>query len=346
MRLRFPSLYAPFVLVGLTVTLVACANPERAPTAPMPTTISPLAAAYLEEVVTLLQRHSVKRRTIDWTAFRAEVVAAAGPAQTISEAVPGIRRALALLGDGHSVYIPLRGSAVSVPTRSCRAPTIGRTGGTPNVGYVRVRNFSGPPAEATLYAQRIQDSIRVTDRDGIVGWIVDLRGNAGGNMWPMIAGIGPILGEGVVGHFLDADSTFTPYSYRDGASASGDTPLHQVSSVYRLKRPNPRVAVLTDGWVASSGEAVAIAFRERPDTRSFGTATCGLSTGNTTYWLSDTSRLVITAATMADRKRLAYGDVIPPDEVVANPDDTVSRAIEWLTFATGPAGAVAVVRER
>ncbi len=342
---RFPSLRTPHGLIALALTLIACAGREPAPTAPVPSAISSVAAAYLEEVVTLLQRHSVKRRMIDWTAFRVEVVAAAGPAQTISETVPGIRRALALLGDGHSLYLPLRGSPVAAPNRSCDAPTIRRPG-TPNIGYVRVRQFAGSPAEATLYAQQLHDSIRVADRDGIVGWIVDLRGNSGGNMYPMIAGIGPILGEGVVGYFLDADSAFTLFSYRDGMSAHADTPLHQVSSVYRLKHPNPRVAVLTDGWVLSAGEGVAVAFRERPNTRSFGTATCGLSTGNATYWLSDTARLVITASTMADRTRRAYGDIIPPDEVVTNPDDAVSRAIAWLTFSTGPAGAVASIRER
>jgi carboxyl-terminal processing protease len=333
-RLPFPSLRSRRGLPGPALALIAinaCASPEPAPTAPDPDSISPVAAAYLEEVVTLLQRYSVKRREIDWTAFRAQVFAAAGPAQTIGATVPGIRQALALLGDGHSVYIPLRGSVVAVPTKTCAAPTIRRPG-APNVGYVRVRQFAGTPAEATVYAQQLQDSIRVADRDSLVGWIVDLRGNSGGNMYPMIAGIGPILGEGVVGYFLSADSAWTPFSYRDGISAYADTPLHQVSSVYRLKRPNPRVAVLTDGWVASSGEAVAVAFRGRADTRSFGTPTCGLSTGNATYFLSDTSRLVITVSTMADRTQRAYGDAIAPDEAITNPDDAVSRAILWLTF--------------
>jgi len=35
------------------------------------------------------------------------------------------------------------------------------------------------------------------------------------------------------------------------------------------------VAVLSDNGIASSGEATLIAFRQRPNTRSFGDATCG-----------------------------------------------------------------------
>ena len=52
---------------------------------------------------------------------------------------------------------------------------------------------------ATDYAKTLQDSIRARDRVGLIGWIVDLRGNSGGNMWPMLAGVGPVLGEGVAG---------------------------------------------------------------------------------------------------------------------------------------------------
>ncbi|MGA7930969.1 MAG: S41 family peptidase, partial [Candidatus Sulfotelmatobacter sp.] len=32
-------------------------------------------------------------------------------------------------------------------------------------------------------------------------WIIDLRGNLGGNMWPMLAGIGLVVGEGDLGSF-------------------------------------------------------------------------------------------------------------------------------------------------
>jgi C-terminal processing protease CtpA/Prc len=198
------------------------------------------------------------------------------------------------------------------------------------IGYVRVRRFAGTAAEATLYAQQLQDTIRLADRDGLARWIVDLRGNSGGNMYPMLAGIGPLLGDGVHGYFLDADALATPFSYRAGTSAFADTPLHQVSAVYQLKETNPRVAVLTDGLVASSGEAIVVAFRGRTNTRSFGTPTCGLSTGNSTWFLSDTSRLVITTSIMADRTRRSYGDVITPDEMIVNSDDAVDRAIQWL----------------
>lgn len=63
------------------------------------------------------------------------------------------------------------------------------------------------------------------DAPDLVGWIVDLRGNGGGNMWPMIAGVGPVLGEGTAGAFVDPDDNVTLWGYANGASiadGSGD----------------------------------------------------------------------------------------------------------------------------
>lgn len=76
----------------------------------------------------------------------------------------------------------------------------------------------------------------------------------------------------------------------------------------RSASSSPRVAVLT----AISGEAVAIAFRGRADTRSFGTPTCGLSTSNHTDRLSDGGNLYLTASVMADRSFPMRSSMILP----------------------------------
>src|SRR4051812_19494572 len=48
---------------------------------------------------------------------------------------------------------------------------------------------------ATAFATRVQELIRAVDQPPAWGWIVDLRQNGGGLMWPMLARIGPLLGE-------------------------------------------------------------------------------------------------------------------------------------------------------
>ena len=139
---------------------------------------------------------------------------------------------------------------------------------------------------------------------GTIGWIVDLRNSRGGNTWPALAGIGSLLGEGTGGFFVDAAIRATPWGYTKG-EAWLDRPdvggIEQVESPYKFAVSNPRVAVLTDIGVASSGEAIAIAFRARSNTRSFGTPTCGLSTAVAQFPLSRGGQVALMTSVMADR---------------------------------------------
>ena len=110
----------------------------------------------------------------------------------------------------------------------------------------------------------------------------------------------------------------------------GDTEIIRTSAPYTLTAPASRVAVLTDRGVGSSGEAVAVAFRARPGTRSFGSPTCGLSTANQTFTLSDGSLLLLTVSVMADRTLTPYGESLVPDESVSGDAEVVQSAIAWL----------------
>jgi hypothetical protein len=90
-------------------------------------------------------------------------------------------------------------------------------------------------------------------------------------MWPMIAGIGPVLGMGTFRYFIDpVGGMERMLEYCDGASINAGAVVVQVTAPYRLRREQPRVAVLSNNGIASSGEATLVAFRQRPDTRSFG----------------------------------------------------------------------------
>jgi len=185
------------------------------------------------------------------------------------------------------------------------------------------------PGADREFADAIQAQIRSRDAANLAGWIVDVRSNRGGNMWPMVAGVGAVLGEGVAGYFVPPSGAPTAWSYQAGAALSGTSEIVRTSQPYVLRAAAPRVAVLTDNFVASSGEAVVVSFRARANTRSFGAATCGQSTANAPFRLSDGATLQLTTALMADRNRTAYGGSIAPDEALSD-TDVVPRAIAWL----------------
>lgn len=316
---------------------MACGSGE-APSEPLPVgpgepppvvPMSEVARAYLEEVIGIMQQHSIKRLEINWESFRATVLGSRPSAQTIADTHPAIRTALALLGDGHSSYRPTNGPVVSVPNRTCTPSVEGTPQLPPHIGYVKVGHFTGTFDQAVFFAANIHNRIRQRDSGWLVGWVVDLRGNAGGNMWPMIAGLGPILGEDTLGYSVDPLGQAILWEYRDGASWLDGCEMVRVPEPYALLRERPKVAVLVDNQVSSSGEATFIAFRKRPHTRSFGTFTCGLSTANRGFLLSDGAVLNLTVSFMADRNRHAYGSGIFPDERLMD-DQAVSRAVECL----------------
>lgn len=326
--------YVGVVIFLTAVLLTGCAaGPKPAATQPavaqpaaeqQAAGMAPEAQAYLDELLGLLQAHSINRLKIDWTDFRAKVYARANGAKSIEDTRPAITEALNLLGDRHSFYLPKSAGG----TLSTSGTTDSQSVAVPStVGYIKVGAFAGTPAEAAAFADRIQQTIKAADGPAVTGWIVDLRGNGGGNMWPMITGLAPILGEGPLGYFIDPTGAKSFWELRDGVAYLDGQPTGQPKAAYQLQNEAQRVAVLTDGRTGSSGEAVTIAFRGRPGARSFGTATYGLSTANAGYPLSDGAMLWLTVAVMADRTGAPYGGPVVPDEATQNP---VERAIEWL----------------
>ncbi len=287
---------------------------------------------FLNGVIDIMERNSIKRDKINWTDFRNKVLETAGTVQNSAQKLTGIKEALTLLGDNHSFLKTSSGNYVwGDYTLNCEAENTSPHVIPENIGYIQVFHFSGSSnSDAAIdFAQKIHDQISNSDDSNIIGWIVDLRGNGGGNMWPMLAGIGPILGEGIVGYFVDLDSRQTSWRYMNGSSFVNGNPITQLENPYELIIPNPKVAVLLDKEVGSSGEAIAISFIGRENTKSFGTATCGQSTANTGYKLSDNSTLYLAVAYMADRNLNLYGDQIFPDEE-ANAQNIIQKAVDWI----------------
>lgn len=165
---------------------------------------------------------------------------------------------------------------------------------------------------------------------------MDLRSNTGGDIYPMIAGIGPVLGEGVCGYFVvpaSADSDVRiPWSYANGASYFSKTELVSIGGVpYNLKEILPPVAVLIGPSTISAGEATAISFEGRKRTTFLGQPSAGMTTGNSTFVLSDGAILVLATALEADRTGRVYNGAISPNFLEsAAGDSTINAAIRWI----------------
>jgi len=284
---------------------------------------APEAREYLEHALRIMEAEALHRHRVDWADIRETAYRTAAGAHHPRDTYGAIAGALRALGDNHSRFIP----PASEQPAEVRAMMDARPRPEPEtrrvherVGYVAVPGFSGPDAEQ--FTSSVLDGVFEVDGPEVCGWIVDVRGNTGGNMWPMLAGLSPILGDDRSGFFVTPDSGWVEWVIDHGVRAGR-----------RLVRDHAAVAVLHDGATVSSGEAVVVAFRGRPQTRSFGQRTGGLSTANRTVAMPDGASMMLTVAVFADRERNLYGAAIPPDHVIeaeSTEQAVLAPAIDWL----------------
>lgn len=328
---------------------------------PLDDVASPKATAYIDAAIKVMQEHYLHKDKIDWPQLRRETLSQAGGAQTPIDTYPAIRFALAKLGDHHS-YLQLTpaltsqeaahqpkladpaampGSPARKPTfpfpspfRARRVPEGAMVAGVVSpIAQLVIPQFASPDRkEVDDYATKVQSVIADLVSQNPCGWIVDLRGNGGGNVWAMMAGVGPILGEGELGK--------TKKYYENGKAGMRDAEEPDYAkttgkSVHLLIAPP--VAVLIDRDTGSSGEGVAIAFRGRPDTRFFGELTYGAATATFPYTLSDGAQIYLVIGTMEDRNGNEYPNGVAPDQeilseaTISTNDPVIHAATEWFS---------------
>ena len=286
---------------------------------------------YINEALDIIEKHSLKKEVIDWSDYRSNVLKRGENDRTIEDAHQTIRYALSLLNDNHSHFISSKDLKKEYSYETIEKITSITSEYNNGIGYIKIPGFSGNKKLEKVFANRIQDKITDLDKNKINGWIIDLRDNGGGDMWPMLLGIGPILGDGTSGYFVNCDKNYERWGYSKGKAFMDTTIVIQTDSIYQLKNKNKKIAILINNKTASSAEAIAVAFIGLPNTRFFGKATRGLTTGNSTIMLSDSSRIFLTTVVYADRNKTIYGKQILPDEIAMD-GDAKELAIKWINW--------------
>jgi carboxyl-terminal processing protease len=322
-----------------TPTIVDHQMPQKTHSAVLDMSLE--AYLYLEEALDFIQENSIRRLEIDWEAYRKDVFQRTQGARSPRDVYPAITFAVQSLHDGHSNFIPLQQRApAELPVPEIKAELVEE-----KIGYIDVPSYASlSPERLSEYATTMHQKICEIDQNSPCGWIVDMRNNTGGD-WIMLLGVGPILGEGDVGAFVEPDGTRKPWNYENGAILLGKVGeeremVSNVSGACRLRDPNPNVAILTGGKTASAAETIVVAFQGRPATRFFGEPTAGLTTSNRSHIFDDGAVLSVAATYYADRTGQVYNGSIRPDEIIfdlrsqgiGDPDEdpVMPAAVAWL----------------
>lgn len=301
--------------------------------APSAQSQSKRAARYIEEVTGIVREHALYRDSLDWAAIDTKINRLSSGLRTAEACYPLIDTVMAALrnaGDFHSGFLrPVQAKQIQVGEPVADAIQARYLGDS--LGYVKVpRHFSIDLQEGQAFANELQDRIRELDNTHpIHGWVVDLRGNRGGNAYPMIKGLSCLLGDDICAYIVSGRKA-TAISPGTGQAA-----YLQLAEQYRVKARESRVAVLIDSTTASSGELAAIAFQSLPRARFFGQPSAGYTTSNQTFRLSDGSMIYLATAYMADRTQKIYWPRMEPDILTrvhhqGEPDYTLEAARRWL----------------
>ena len=298
---------------------------------------SRLAADYIDEAARVIKRHSLFRDSINIADLERTALKIAGPAKTYREcylAVEFMLESLRPLGDEHSFLMKAaevknwkKGGSLVNKVEDPQVRKMDR------FGYILVPPFhSGDKKQMLEYADHLQLGIRDLASQGLAGWIVDLRQNTGGNMAPMIAGLGPLFSATKLGSLIDVNGRPNSWHYDRGRYFWDDDNGWRVTDPTKLVKALP-TAVLIGDRTGSSGEAVVVSFLQNDNTRTFGCPTWGLTTGNADFTLKDGAQIYLASTVMADRKGNRYETRIAPDQPVegCRDADVTAAAVKWLT---------------
>jgi len=322
------------IVVSIALLATACSSRKAAP--------NPLApSVYLDHALAVMRANDIYARVVDWPAMTAEAHKMAAKATTASGTYAAIRNAVRALngaGDLHAQFFITPEAADEVTggggaSPPAVLPTVSLVNG--RLGSIVMPELMAQPKSANARRYMVSALSGISSlqaKDQPCGWIVDLRGNGGGDSSPMLLSVGPIIGEGRLAGATTRTGSVVWVSYRNNTLSIGGYTDRAPLTVPDLT-PIPPVAVLTSQLTGSSGEFVTAAFRARPDTRSFGQPTLGKTTGTALYRLPDGASLFLGISFYTDRDGTVYKQPIKPDvpfAYTASASSVRRAAEEWL----------------
>lgn len=311
----------------------------------------------LDSVINRARETSMYTQTINWDSLQKQIYRKAESAQTIKDLAPAFEVLLNGLRDHHGRILDASNYSTIAyftdyknqrykDTRPKDMETWKVVNDTSlkfehtvihgNIGYLKIVGI-GPTVDIQKESEKIRNTVITLSQQKIDKWIIDLRYNGGGNMYPMVSGIAPLIGDGIVGKLVSANNqTLFSWTIKNGNFMYDVPDVISLPNKPTFKTPQ-KIAVLTSRWTASSGEIVATTLKGRPNTKFFGEATAGYATNVGWEIIDDKIIVAISTGIFADRKGVVYNKNIPVDveipfEVVneIDKDNCVTESVKWL----------------
>ncbi|MBO4751548.1 MAG: S41 family peptidase [Bacteroidales bacterium] len=264
---------------------------------------------YVKKAVRIMDKNGIYAQGSEWKKAKNEALAA--HPQSIEDAQEIVLRAGKVAGGKHTTLMT-SSEVTQNDTSAWQMPVVELLEG--NIAYIKLPPFSGNAAEGIRYANTVLGALP----DSLNGVVIDLRDNRGGNMYPMIAAVHRFLPDDIILKFRLRRNTMS-------------INIDYVVKTAGIERQDPiecPIALLTNEWTGSSGEAVLLCFRGLEKARTFGSPTAGYASSNSIYTLPGGSQLVLTIGEdIARTGEVFCDDPIEPETLTEAP---LEKALEYL----------------
>ncbi|MGV0966966.1 S41 family peptidase [Empedobacter falsenii] len=280
---------------------------------------------FYKEYISILKENSINKKEIDWKNFEKTFYEKAKISKDSA-----IEYSLKIINNRHSSYHTKEGKAFY----SSIKPYF-ELGDSIGVNFIG--GYSNPidktlyKSKGEEYINKIQNSILKQLNNNPKYWIIDLRSNTGGNMWPMLTALLPFYENGDIGYF-ENQSSFIPWTKKDGYIFSGNFNQSKnfIDSPINYNLNLKYIFVLISERTSSSGEAVAISLKGLNNVILIGSESGGFTTGNATYELSNGDVLVLTGNYMVDKNKKRYLPSIKPDYEMFKTSDIENFILKFI----------------
>lgn len=304
---------------------------------------------FIDKSFDLIESNSINARNID--SIKSWLYAESEKLTSIDDVVPLYEEVFKQLNDHHGNlkykgktygwHVPLKIENTYIKNRLQNEKSAVSAVLNGEFGYIRIPgNNDFAFRKVDSIASDIVAHINKVNSTEIKGWIIDLRFNTGGNMYPILLGLKDFIGDEVVfGGFRNSkDEPSGKWEITDSKMLIDGIELTQTSHVDTSISITTPLVILTSTYTASAGEMTAISLIGRPYTTIIGEPTANYTTAVQGFKINEYAGINLSTDYVVDRNNKVYKSSIVPDIEVIGGDDLdnmlkdekINRALEFF----------------
>jgi carboxyl-terminal processing protease len=315
--------------------------------------------SYIDSALYLMQTKSLHGKGLDRNQIRDSAYLKAAGAKDYKQAFPAIAYAFQQLKDYHGVVSgedtfyryppPVNFNEVLSPgikKEFLKGPRIVTAFLPGSVAYLRIPGMNVTrQKDMDDRANQLRDSLCMLLNRNPKSIIVDLRMNTGGNIAPMVSGIGPLFHISLLGYGVDRDGKLLEaVNLKEGVllDENGNKMVTIKNSCSISKAIS--IAVLIGQSTVSSGEILAVYLKQQTNVKLFGEPTPGFCNATEGFsFMNGKGYLLLSVNRIADAHKHVYQQMlVRPDFTIKSEDNydnlvedpTVHSALKWLNQKT------------